>query len=62
LRAAGRADADFFVALPLSALPAPGTGCFDRVSRSVAEWIATSPDFERVTPAGDVLAIYWRRR
>src|SRR5262249_27177770 len=55
-------DAEFFVTLPLDELPAAGTDSFDRVSRSVAEWIATSPDFERLTPAGDVLSIYRRRR
>lgn len=55
-------DADFFVTLPLGELPASGTDRFDRVSRPVAEWIATSPDFERVTPEGDSLAIYRRRR
>src|SRR5262249_12087614 len=46
-------NAEFFVTLPLEELPAPGTDSFDRVSRSVAEWIATSPDFARVTPDGD---------
>jgi hypothetical protein len=55
-------NADFLVTLPLSELPAPDTNRFDRVSRPVAEWIATSPDFERTTPAGDSLAIYRRRR
>jgi Dolichyl-phosphate-mannose-protein mannosyltransferase len=55
-------DADFLVTLPLSELPAPGTDQFDRVSRSVAEWIATSPDFERLTPEDDVLSLYRRRR
>jgi len=54
-------DADFFATLPLDELPASGTDRFDRVSRSVAEWIATSPDFVRVTPEGDSLAIYRRR-
>jgi hypothetical protein len=55
-------DAEFFVTLPVDALPAAGTDPFDRVSRSVAEWIATSPDFERLTPPGDVLSVYRRRR
>jgi hypothetical protein len=55
-------DADFFVTLPLDELPAPGTDRFDRVSRPVAEWIATSPDFKRTTPEDDSLAIYRRRR
>jgi hypothetical protein len=55
-------NVDFFVTLPLDELPAPGTDRFDRVSRSVAEWIATSADFERVTPDGDTLVIYRRRR
>ena len=55
-------DVEFFVTLPLNELPPSGTDRFDRVSHSVAEWIATSPDFERVTPADDILAIYRRRR
>jgi Dolichyl-phosphate-mannose-protein mannosyltransferase len=55
-------NADFFVTLPLNELPPPGTDRFDRVSRSVAQWIATSPDFERVTPEDDILAVYRRRR
>src|ERR1051326_169022 len=54
--------ADVFVTLPANELPAPGTDRFDRVSRPVAEWIATSADFQRVTPEGDVLVIYRRRR
>jgi hypothetical protein len=55
-------DAEYFVTLPLDKLPAPGTDPFDRVSHAVARWIATSPDFERMTPDGDVLVIYRRRR
>lgn len=55
-------NADFFVTLPLDELPRPGTNPLDRISRPVAEWIATSPDFQRVTPEGDSLAIYRRRR
>jgi hypothetical protein len=55
-------DAEFFVTLPVDELPAAGTDPFDRVSRSVAEWIATSPDFERLTPVGDVLSVYRRRQ
>ncbi|MBV8752191.1 MAG: glycosyltransferase family 39 protein [Hyphomicrobiales bacterium] len=55
-------NADYFVTLPLSELPATGTNPFDRVSKPVAEWIATSPDFERLTPETDALAIYRRRR
>jgi hypothetical protein len=54
--------ADFFITLPLSDLPAAGTDQIDRVSRSIAEWFATSPDFQRVTPEGDALVIYRRRR
>lgn len=55
-------NADFFVTLPLDELPRPGTDPLDRISRPVAEWIAASPDFQRVTPDGDSLAIYRRRR
>ena len=55
-------NVDFLVTLPLAELPGPGADRFDRVSRSVAEWIATSPDFERLTREGDILAIYRRRR
>jgi Dolichyl-phosphate-mannose-protein mannosyltransferase len=55
-------DAEFFITLPLDELPAAGTDPFDRVSTPVAEWIATSTDFERLTPAGDVLSVYRRRR
>jgi 4-amino-4-deoxy-L-arabinose transferase-like glycosyltransferase len=55
-------DTEFFVTLSVHELPAAGTDPFDRVSRSVAEWIATSLDFVRVTPEGDSLAIYRRRR
>ena len=55
-------DAEFFVTLPVDELPAAGSDPFDRVSRAVAEWIATRPDFERVTPPDDVLSIYHRRR
>jgi hypothetical protein len=54
--------AEFFITLPFNSLPAAGTNPIDRVSRSVAEWIATSPDFQRVTPDGDALVIYRRRR
>jgi len=64
-RAIGRLyglDAEYFVTLPLGNLPPSGTDPFDRVSHAVAEWIATSPDFERMTPDDDVLAIYRRRR
>jgi hypothetical protein len=49
------------VTLPVDELPAAGTDPFDRISRTVAEWIATSRDFVRVTPEGDSLAIYRRR-
>jgi hypothetical protein len=64
-RAIGRLyglDAEYFVTLPLGNLPPSGTDPFDRVSHAVAEWIATSPDFERMTPDDDVLAMYRRRR
>ena len=54
--------AGFFITLPLGNLPAQGTNRLDRVSRTVAEWIVTSPDFVRVTPEGDALVIYRRRR
>jgi hypothetical protein len=62
IKAVEDSHADFFITLPLSNLPAPGTNPIDRVSRSAAEWIATSPDFARVTPEGDTLVIYRRRR
>jgi Dolichyl-phosphate-mannose-protein mannosyltransferase len=54
--------ADFFITVPLRDLPTLGTNRLDRVSRTVAEWIATSPDFQRVTPEGDVIVIYRRQR
>src|SRR5262249_1852710 len=55
-RAIGRLyelNVDFLVTLPLNELPAPGADRFDRVSRPVAEWIAASLDFERVTSEAD---------
>jgi hypothetical protein len=55
-------NADYLVTLPLDKLPAPDSDPFNRVVRPVAEWAATSPDFERVTSNGDDLVIYKRRR
>jgi hypothetical protein len=55
-------DADYFVTLPLDKLPVPGSDPFNVVSRPVAELMATNSDFTRVTPAGDSLVIYKRRR
>jgi hypothetical protein len=52
-------DPDFIVTLPLAELRDDE---FNRASKPVAEWLATSPDFKRITPAGDVLAIYRMRR
>jgi hypothetical protein len=51
-------DPDFIVTLPLAELHDDE---FNHASKPVAEWLATSPDFKRITPAGDVLAIYRRR-
>jgi hypothetical protein len=55
-------NADCFVTLPIDKLPTSEADPFNRVSRAVATWIATSPDFERVTPDGDELIVYRRRR
>jgi hypothetical protein len=52
-------DPDFVVTLPLAELPDDE---FNHASKPIAEWLATNPDFERVTPAGDALVIYRRRR
>lgn len=49
----------FIVTLPLEELH---DDPFNHLSRPIAEWLATNPDFERITPAGDVLVIYRRRR
>jgi hypothetical protein len=54
--------ADIFVTLPVEEIPAAGADRLDRVSRPVADWIATSPDFERITSEGDTLVIYRRKR
>jgi Dolichyl-phosphate-mannose-protein mannosyltransferase len=51
-------DPDFIVTLPLAELRDDE---FNHASKPVAEWLATSPDFKRITPAGDVLAIYRKR-
>ncbi len=52
-------DPDFIVTLPLEQLH---DDPFNRLSRPIAQWLATNRDFERVTPEGDSLVIYRRRR
>jgi hypothetical protein len=52
-------DPDFIVTLPLEELHDDD---FNHLSRPVAQWLATNGDFERVTPEGDSLVIYRRRR
>ena len=55
-------DADFFGHRPQRTnLPVPESDPLNRVSRPVAEWMATNPDFERITAAGDPLVLYRRR-
>jgi hypothetical protein len=55
-------NADYLVTLPVDKLPAPEADPFNRVSQPVAKWIASSPDFERVTSPDTELVIYKRRR
>src|SRR5262249_13977343 len=55
-------NADWFVTLPSERLPTSEADPFNRVSRAVATWVASSPDFERVTSDGDELIVYRRRR
>src|SRR5207244_7308992 len=43
IKAVKDSNADFFITLPLGNLPARGTDRLDRVSRTVADWIATTP-------------------
>jgi hypothetical protein len=52
-------DPDFIVTLPLEELD---DDPFNHLSRPIAQWLATSRDFERVTPNGGSLVIYRRRR
>lgn len=52
-------DPEFIVTLPLDELR---DNAFNHLSRPIAEWLATNPDFERVTPDGDSLVVYRRRR
>lgn len=52
-------DPDFIVTLPVSQLLVDK---LNRASRPVAEWLKTNAEFERITPVGDTLVIYRRRR
>jgi hypothetical protein len=59
LRKLSKIDPDFVITLPRSELI---DDMFNHLSGPVADWLATSPDFARVTPEGDTLVIYRRRR
>jgi hypothetical protein len=52
-------DPDFIVTLPLEQLH---DDPFNHLSRPIAEWLAANRDFERMTPEGDSLVVYRRRR
>jgi Dolichyl-phosphate-mannose-protein mannosyltransferase len=62
IRSLYESNADWFVTLPSERLPTSEADPFNRVSRAVATWVASSPDFERVTSDGDELIVYRRRR
>jgi hypothetical protein len=52
-------DPEFIITLPRHELI---DDVFNHLSRPVADWLATNPNFARATPEGDVLVIYRRRR
>jgi hypothetical protein len=51
-------DPEFIITLPRAELI---DDVFNHLSGPVADWLASSPDFARVTPEGDTLVIYRRR-
>jgi hypothetical protein len=59
LRKLSRMDPEFIITLPRSELI---DDTFNHLSGPVADWLATNPDFARVTPEGDSLVIYRRCR
>jgi hypothetical protein len=52
-------DPDFIVTLPIVELRDDE---FNHASKATAGWLAANSDFERISPAGDALVIYRRRR
>lgn len=55
-------DSDYFVTLPADRIPADPTDALNQVAKPVAEWIANSPDWERITDPAEPAQVFRRRR
>jgi hypothetical protein len=55
-------DADHFVTLPPEQIPADPKDVLNQVSKPVAERIAASPDWERITDPAEPAQVFRRRR